>query len=315
MAEAKLAATRSAPTPVGVLVVDKPKGPSSHDVVRRVRKALGTRAVGHAGTLDPMASGVLVLGIGEGTKLLHHLSADDKEYLATITLGAETDTLDADGQPVERCAVPPLDAAQVREAARGFLGETLQRAPAVSAIKQGGVALHERVRRGEDVTPPERLVRVHELEVLSVGADAIDLRVRCGKGFYVRSLARDLARVLGTCGHLSMLRRIKSGGFGVDEAVALDAVQQAERDAAAAEALRSRLLPLAAALRGVPAVRLDATGVVDVRHGRALGRERMTSEQWPSDGAEPVALLDASGALVALGRARGERIEILRGIL
>src|SRR5262245_5092343 len=183
----------------GVLIVDKAEGPTSHDVVRLARRVFGTRAVGHAGTLDPMASGVLVLGIGEGTKLLAHLGADDKRYAARVTLGAETDTLDALGQVTARAPVPAgLDLAQVRTAAQGFLGTITQRAPEYSALKQGGEPLYARVRRGEAVTAPEREVMVHALAIESVGADSIQLTLHCGKGFYVRSLARDLARALGT---------------------------------------------------------------------------------------------------------------------
>ncbi len=302
--------------PHGVLVVDKPKGPTSHDVVRVMRRALRTRAIGHAGTLDPMATGVLVIGVGEGTKLLNHLSADDKTYLATVTLGSETDSLDAEGSVTRSEPVPSLTEAQVAQAATAFLGETLQRAPAVSAIKQGGVALHERVRRGEIVVPPERSVVVHALDVLDVRGREIDLRVHCGKGFYVRSLARDLALTLGTVGHLSALRRVASGSFVIEEALEFSQIEAAQRDDAKAALLREKLLPLAAALRGVPRVRIDAQGVVDVRHGRAFPRERLLDGDgaWPADGTELVAVLDADGVLVSLGCARDGAVYVVRGI-
>lgn len=313
-AEGRTAVTTGAAL-AGVLVVDKPQGFSSHDVIRMVRRALYTRSVGHAGTLDPMASGVLVVGVGEGTKLLHHLTGDDKTYLATISLGSETDTLDADGVVTQRAEVAMLTDARVAAAAQRFVGEIAQVAPAVSAIKQGGVALHERVRRGESVTPPERRVRVHSLDVLAVRERAIDLRVHSGKGFYVRSLARDLSRALGTCGHLSALRRVGSGAFVVDEALELSVVQRAQQDPVARDELMARLLPLSAALRGVASVSVDPAGVIDIRHGRAIVVERVIGGAWPSEGVQPVAITDGAGTLVALGRMHEGRIEVVRGIL
>jgi tRNA pseudouridine55 synthase len=300
----------------GVLIVDKAEGPSSHDVVRVARRVFGTRAVGHAGTLDPMASGVLVLGIGEGTKLLAHLSATDKRYLATLKLGAETDSLDAHGRIIEEAPVPGgLSRDIVQTVAARFVGETLQRAPAISAIKQAGLPLYARVRRGEDVIAPERRVFVHALEILEVRAETIEFQVHCAKGFYVRSLARDLARALGTCGHLTRLRRTASGQFELGNAVAFDMLQKA---AAGAEdcraAVHARTLQLAAALAGFPRVELTAEGVEDVRHGRPVVRERVAGGEIPAAGAEPIALVDAEGELRAIGRAEEGRVLVVRGI-
>ncbi|HEX7476329.1 MAG TPA: tRNA pseudouridine(55) synthase TruB [Polyangiales bacterium] len=302
--------------PSGVLVVDKPRGISSHDVVQCVRRALHTRAVGHAGTLDPMATGILVLGVGEGTKLLHHLSADDKTYLATVRLGEQTDSLDADGRVVASAPLPAdLLRDTVERAARAFVGEFVQRAPVVSAIKQQGVALYARARRGEQVEAPERNVRVDALEILELRACEIDLRVRSGKGFYVRALARDLAKALGTLGHLTALRRTQSGGFELHDAVGFELVEQARRgDEAARATLLVRLLPPSAALRGRPSVQVDEQGVTDVRQGRALSPARIRGEVLPAEGCDPVAVLDERGALIALGRCRAGRIEIARGI-
>jgi tRNA pseudouridine55 synthase len=295
------------PGPHGVLVVDKPAGMTSHDVVRVVRRALRTRRVGHAGTLDPMATGVLVIGVGEGTKLLHHLAADDKAYLATVTLGTETDSLDAEGQIVAQAPVPEgLSLEHVREVASKFVGPQRQVAPKVSAIKQQGVPLHERVRRGEEVVAPERDVIVHTLDVLEVRDGCISLRVHCGKGFYVRSLARDLARALGTLGHLSALRRTHSGLFDLADATPLG-----EEPAAT---FPPRLLTLAAAMRGVPIVTVTDKGFVDVRCGRALVGDALMDPQLPPDDTEPVAVLDGAGALVGIGRAREGRVEIVRGV-
>lgn len=292
----------------GVLVVDKPRGPTSHDVVQRVRRALRTRAVGHAGTLDPMASGVLVVAVGEATKLVRWLTADDKAYRATIALGAETDTLDAEGEVVETLAPPPLDLDAARLVAAGFVGPQRQRPPAYSAIRVDGVRLHERARRGEEVTAPERDVIVHRLEVLRADASELELEVVCSKGFYVRSLARDLARALGTRGHLTALRRTRSGPFGLEGAVGAEALAAAAADGDARAALVDRLLDLVESCAGMPRVVLDGTGVEDARHGR-----RVRADARPPAGVEPVALLDGAGELVAVARSEQDGLRVLRG--
>jgi tRNA pseudouridine55 synthase len=289
--------------PSGLLIVDKPSGPTSHDVVAWVRRALGTRAVGHAGTLDPTATGVLVIAIGEGTKLIPYLTLDDKEYEFDLALGAETDTLDAAGTMVETAPVPELDAAMIDAALARFRGEQDQRAPAYSAIKVGGVALHRRARRGEAVEAPTRRVMVHALDRLSIAP--LSLRVHASKGFYVRSLGRDLARALGTVGHVTRLRRLASGPFRVTEAVDGAVVSAARTDPAAREQLRARLLPIEQGLRGLPIVMLDERGEADARAGR-LVRVANTA-----DGV--VALVSSCGALVAIGERRDDAIAVRRG--
>ncbi len=288
-----------------ILVVDKPRGPTSHDVVGWARRALGTRAVGHAGTLDPMATGILVLGIDEGTKLLPYLTSEDKVYETTVTLGAETHTLDAEGTITETAPVPPLDADTVRAAARAFLGTMLQRAPAVSAIKQDGVALHERVRRGDVVVAPEREVRCDAIDVLEVGAGTIALRIECGKGFYVRSLGRDLARALGTRGHLSALRRLRSGALSLEAAVPGEVLGAARTDQEARAVVRAACLTLEAAVSFLPAVHLDASAARDVGHGKPLVR--------PVETTGPVALFGPDGDLLAISRWNEGALRVLRG--
>jgi tRNA pseudouridine55 synthase len=293
--------------PHGVLIVDKPCGPTSHDLVRSVRRAYRTRAVGHAGTLDPMATGVLVIGIGEATKLLHYLSGVDKTYLATVTLGTVTDSLDAQGQVVAQMPVPAdLSMATVARVASGFVGEHLQRVPDISAVKQQGQRLYELARRGQTVVAPERRVVLHALDVLRVEGAEIDLRVHCSKGFYVRALARDLAIALGTLGHISRLRRTVSGRFSLD-----DAVDCAHLNVEPPPALLSP----AAALRGESCLTLTPQGVIEVGHGRPVLREHVREPELPSCGAEPVGLIDAQGVLRALGRAEGERVVVVRGLL
>jgi tRNA pseudouridine55 synthase len=202
--------------PDGVLVVDKPSGWTSHDVVGRVRRLAGTRKVGHAGTLDPMATGVLVLGIGRATRLLGHLSLTDKEYDATIRLGITTVTDDAEGDVLE-----VRDASAVGDvvaAMASLTGEVHQVPSAVSAIKVDGVRAYARVRAGEEVALAPRLVTVARFELLERRADDLDVRVECTSGTYVRALARDLGQLLGVGAHLTSLRRTRVGPFGLDEA-------------------------------------------------------------------------------------------------
>ncbi len=299
----------------GILIVDKASGPTSHDVVRVARRVFGTRAVGHAGTLDPMATGVLVLGIGEGTKLLAHLSADDKAYDAQIRLGVLTDTLDARGKPIAEQPVPAgLDVAYVQTAAARFAGETLQRAPDISAIKQAGQPLYARVRRGEQVEAPERRVFVRELAIDGVEGDSIALRVHCAKGFYVRALARDLAQALGTVGHLTMLRRTRSGSFDLAGALAFDTLEAAARgDESARAQAHAALRSLEAAVAGLTAVVVTSEGSEDVRHGRVVVPARLSSGEIPALGTEPVAVFDPGGRLAALGRVAEDGLRVVRG--
>lgn len=299
----------------GVLVVDKPGGMTSHDVVARARRALGTRAIGHAGTLDPMATGVLVLAVGEGTKLVQHLTGQDKEYEATVRLGVETDSLDADGTVTGTREVPPdLGLEQVRQAARGFIGEQDQQAPAVSAIKVGGKALHRRVRAGERVEAPVRRVVVRELEVLQVQGPDLRLRVACAKGFYVRALARDLAGALGTVGHLTRLRRTRSGTSRIEDAAAWEVMERAAAgDDEAKDALRGAVVGLREAWGQAPAAELTEEGARDVRHGRPVIAERIRGGLPELDEQTPVALLH-DGRVVALGRRDGDRLRVTRGI-
>ncbi|MCB9591875.1 MAG: tRNA pseudouridine(55) synthase TruB [Sandaracinaceae bacterium] len=294
----------------GVLVVDKPQGPTSHDVVRWVRRALRTRAVGHAGTLDPMATGVLVVAAGEATKLVRWLTADDKAYRATLRLGAETDTLDAEGEVVEEAPVPPLDLALVRAAVARFVGTHPQRPPLYSAIRVDGVRMHERARRGEDFEVPTRDVTAHRIEVLRAEGDELELELECSKGYYVRSLGRDLARALETRGHLTSLRRVRSGAFDLDGAVTAEELERAARDDDAHHAMVGRLRSLVDACGAMPQVVLDAEGVVDARHGR-----RVRAAELPEEGVEPVAMLDAAGELIAVGRSEHDHLRVLRGIV
>ncbi len=306
--------------PSGVLVLDKPRGPTSHDVVARLRHVLHTREIGHAGTLDPMATGVLVVCVGEATKLAPWLTAADKAYEATIALGAETDTLDAEGTVTRRADVPRsiLDALEhiktgrVHEhivlALENERARTLQTPPAVSAIKKDGVASYTRARKGEDVVHEPRPVSVRALRVLDGGIlgehGHAFVAVACdvSKGYYVRALARDLAAALGTVGHLTSLRRTRSGPFEIEEAMPLDTP---------ADELLARLVPLArSATRALPAARLSDSGERDARFGRAIRSEDFAEPR----AAGPEAWLASDGALIAVGeRDQAGNGRVIRG--
>jgi tRNA pseudouridine55 synthase len=292
----------------GVLVVDKPAGCTSHDVVQRVRKAIKQRSVGHAGTLDPLATGVLVVAIGEGTKLVSHLQSQDKRYEVTIALGAETDSLDADGTVTERSEVPQLDEERVSEMLVQFVGRHAQEAPKLSAIKVGGTPLHRRARRGEDVQAPMREVELFEANVENVGSEELRLNVHCGKGFYVRSLARDLARALGTVGHVTQLRRTASGSFDLSRALDGDSVTQ--------ETVLDRLISVAEACGSLTRVDLHETGVEHAGHGRPIAAEDISGDAWrEAESEEPLALFAPDGDVIALGRRDGDGVRVVRGFV
>jgi tRNA pseudouridine55 synthase len=283
----------------GLLVVDKPPAWTSHDVVARVRRLAGTRRVGHAGTLDPMATGVLVLGLNRGTKLLTYLVGADKDYDATIRLGEATVTDDAEGEIIRRPGAPGLDRAAVLEAVAGFVGAIEQVPSAVSAIKVDGRRAYARVRAGEDVTLPARPVTIHQYDVLETRATLdgetpvldVDVRVTCSSGTYIRALARDLGDVLGVGGHLTALRRTRVGEHGISTAVTLE---QVERDGV-------HVVPLAAAARATLAAReITADEAIRLGHGNRIAAGGAAPGQ-----AEPVAAFAPDGTLVAIVQDRG----------
>lgn len=290
----------------GLLVVHKPRGPTSHDIVAQARRLLGTRAVGHAGTLDPMASGVLVLLVGEATKLAPYLTLDDKSYRATVSFGCSTDTCDAEGTPVEELAPPEgfpdktaLEAALDEERAR-----TEQVPPVFSAISLGGQRAHRLARRGESVVLPARPVAVHRLMLgdcrrSSAGSPAyVTLELAVSKGYYVRSLAHDLGVRLGVPSHLSALERTASGPYRLDDAVGWPPAAVPE------------LVPLeSAACTALPGARLTELGEARARTGSVLGPEHF--EAPPTTPLS--AWLGAGPRLVAVGRMAEDGYRVVRG--
>lgn len=222
----------------GLLLVNKPPGMTSHDVVEIVRRKLGVRRIGHTGTLDPMAQGLLILLVGAATRHQRAFQAHDKAYEARLRLGTQTDTGDAAGKPVRTAPIPALDPRRVAEVLASFQGPLIQTPPAYSAVKVQGRPAYWWARRRHPVTLAARAIRLDELALLECGADAIRFRVRCSAGTYVRSLAESLAERLGTTGHLDELIRLRVGRWSLDDAKPLPWIAQATEDDVAA-ALRS----------------------------------------------------------------------------
>ncbi|GBD10286.1 tRNA pseudouridine synthase B [Candidatus Thermoflexus japonica] len=214
--------------PAGLLVLDKPKGWTSHDVVERARKVTRVRRIGHAGTLDPLATGVLVLLVGHATRLAEFLLGHDKRYRATIRLGIRTDTDDAEGRILSERPVE-VSRESLEETLRSFVGEILQTPPAFSAIRQGGERLYEKARRGEAVAPPPRWVRIDELRLVEWNPPWATIEVACSAGTYIRALARDIGERLGCGAHLTELRRLASGPFTLADAIPWELLEAAAR--------------------------------------------------------------------------------------
>lgn len=284
--------SRTAPGPDGFLVIDKPTGMTSHDLVARARRALGTRRVGHAGTLDPMASGLLVLGVGRGTRLLTYVVGANKEYLATIRFGVATSTEDAEGEVIGRAEIAQVNQAGLRAAMDTLTGAIMQIPSTVSAIKVQGKRAYARVRAGEEVVLAARPVQVDEFTLLRLGEPSAqgshvdcDVRVACGSGTYVRALARDLGLQLGTLAHLTALRRTRVGDFTLDDA----------HDAHDFTTIQpGDLMPLGvAAARCLPVHVVSTSDRAHLVHGRSILAQART-------GTGPLAAIDESGALIAV---------------
>lgn len=240
----------------GVLVVDKPKGITSFDVVREVRRALGVKKVGHTGTLDPMATGVLPICIGDGTKIAQFITEATKAYDATVKLGSTTDTLDAEGKVLETRPVPGVTRELLEAALTKFRGPLLQIPPMYSAIKVGGKRLYELARAGEEIERKPREVTVFDLQLRDFSADEFKISVRSSKGFFVRSLAADLGEALGCGAHLCALRRTQSGPFVLAQSIPLTEVSKT-----------STLVGLNDSLKDLPELQVNDVEAARVRHG------------------------------------------------
>jgi len=286
-----------------VVVVDKPAGWTSHDVVARMRRLAGTRRVGHAGTLDPMATGVLVVGIGRATRLLTYITGADKEYLATVRLGQSTTTDDAEGETLTRADASTVTGADISTAVAALTGDIMQVPSAVSAIKVDGVRSYARVRAGQDVDLPPRPVHVETFEVTDVGPPGlvldVDIRVVCSAGTYIRALARDLGTALGVGGHLTMLRRTRVGSLTLTEARTLDTLTATDP-----ETPISVTSPAAAAQAVMPTRPITDAEAQDLTFGRRISRH-------DEPDAHPVAAITDDGTLVAVLTPTGDHLRPL----
>jgi tRNA pseudouridine55 synthase len=279
--------------PNGVLPVDKPVGPTSHDAVAAVRRALRTREVGHTGTLDPFASGLLLVCVGRATRLAEYLTGLPKTYVATMRLGEATDTDDLTGEVIQSSgAWRSLSGNAIEDALRAQVGTIQQLPPSYSAKKVGGERMYAAARRGETVERKAVAVTVHAIRVLGIDLPDVELEVECGAGTYIRAIARDAGAALGVGGHLRALRRTRVGPHFVDRAVPLDALGDAERVGAA------MLTPLEA-VSHLPRVAVDEEGIAALRYGRALPAAPETPEGCP------LALASEDGALLAIGERTG----------
>ena len=274
----------------GALLLDKPLGITSNRALQDAKKLLGAKKAGHGGTLDPLASGLLLILAGEATKFAGPMLDADKEYLATVKLGVRTSTADAEGEVLEQRPVD-VTADQVAGALERFRGSIEQLPPMHSALKREGIPLYEHARAGRTVERARRQVQIHELELLQSAPPILELRVRCSKGTYIRTLAEDIGAALGTGAHLAALRRTGSGRFNVRDAVTLDELR-------AMPDRRAALLPLRVLLEGLPSTELDAAAEARLRNGQALKISGLE--------AGVRALYRADGAVIGLGEAHAE---------
>lgn len=282
----------------GGLLLDKPLGISSNAALQAAKKIYGARKAGHAGTLDPLATGLLVVLFGEATKLAGLLLDQEKEYLASVKLGETTATGDAEGEILESKAVA-IDTESLRGVLGRFLGEIEQVPPMHSALKRGGVPLYRLARQGKDVERQPRRVRIASIELVAFESPRAELRIRCSKGTYIRSLAEDIGKALGTGAHLRALRRTASGRFRVEDAIEL----QALRDLGPAERPR-RLIGLGALVEGLPRAQLDAGSEARLRNGQTLQISGL------AEGV--IAVVRADGALIGLGHGEAGVLRPLR---
>jgi tRNA pseudouridine55 synthase len=282
----------------GVILIDKERGRTSYDVVRQVKRLSGIKKVGHAGTLDPFATGLLIVMLGEGTKLSSYLMAGEKTYQATMRLGVETDTLDLTGETVKRSEVPELGLRLLRQVALEFVGEIEQVPPQFSAVSYQGRRAYSFAREGTRIDLQKRKVRIRSLEITSVDLPDVTICVACSSGTYIRSLAADLGRRLGPGAHLTSLRRLKSGTFDVKDALGLEKLAFLSNDSA----FRGKVIPLSEALPEMLEIQVDDLMARKIRNGyQPLWNEVMRSNL--PDFFEGYLKLTEREGFVAIGKA------------
>jgi tRNA pseudouridine55 synthase len=284
----------------GVLNINKPAGMTSHDVVQRVRRMMKERRVGHTGTLDPSATGVLVLCIGKATRIAQYLEAGEKEYRAVMRLGVTTDTLDADGQVLEtRCHLPP-DRSMVLQALQQFTGSMMQTPPAYSAVKVQGVPSYKLARQGKAEPLKPRQITVHAIDLASYEHPFVTLDVRCSKGVYIRTLCADIGEALGCGAHLTGLVRTRSGTFALSEAVSLDTIEFLSEQGK----LQEVVVTLERALEDIPSITVEDEAARKILHGNRIRAPEGTLQREN----RLVRVHGLDGTLLALAREKGEEL-------
>lgn len=280
----------------GILNINKPAGITSHDVVSRVRKIAGMKKVGHTGTLDPFATGVLIVCLGKSTKIIRFLK-DDKEYIGEIKLGIKTDTYDVDGNIVERGDISGVTDDRIREQAKNFIGDIEQTPPIYSAIKVNGKKMYELARAGEEVEVKKRSVTIYHLEVLHIELPFVKIKVRCSAGTYIRSIANDLGENLGCGGYLHTLVRTKVGDFSIENSVDLQKLNS--------DNIQEKLLNPNDFLAHLPFITMDNKETEIIMRGGFLENRWNVSGEW-------IRLLNAENKLIAIGEPRDDRIKPTR---
>ena len=283
----------------GFINIDKPRGITSFGVIEKLRDILGIKKVGHAGTLDPDATGVLVVGVGKGTRFLEFLMDLEKEYLATIKLGILTDTLDMSGKVMARKDVPELTEDKLKKVLKGFLGEIMQTPPAYSAIRVEGKRLYELAREGILVNPKPRKVKIYKLELIGLANDEFVIRVVCSRGTYVRSLARDIGEKLGTYGVVKEMRRTRIGHFRIENAIPLDAEP---------EKIKSAIIPIDKGLSHLKEVVLKEKAAFYFQNGTQVGSAGILRKSRDARSFEHVRVYRPDGRFLGIGYLRWDSI-------
>ncbi len=269
----------------GILLIDKNKGETSYDVIRKIKKEFSTldiRKFGHSGTLDPFATGLLIVLLGQGTKVSPYIMSQRKRYLATLRLGIETDTLDPTGLVVHEDEVADLSTEFILEIVEKFIGEIEQTPPMYSAVKYKGTRSYKLARKGEKVSHNKRTVKIYSIRIISVDLPDVTMEVECSAGTYIRSLASDIGRELGSCGHLRSLRRLACGSFVIENALNSNEISSGNNRLL----LHEKLIPLNASLPDMKEIAVESAIAVDVRHGKQSALEKIVNRLDPavSDG-------------------------------
>lgn len=281
----------------GIILIDKEEGMTSFDVVKAIRRLLKVKKVGHAGTLDPFATGLLIILLGQGTKLSNYLMAGDKVYQATMRLGVETDTQDLTGRVLKRGLVPELEPEFIRKVARRFVGDIEQAPPLFSAVNYRGKRAYELARKGIKIDLQKRTVKVHSLAITSIDLPEVSMKVTCSRGTYVRSLAADLGKELGPGAHLKSLRRFCSGPFSVKDALSLEKVEHLSRDRIVPESI----IPLHKALPEMKQAKVEGSMAQRIRNGHQPGCDEVAMADLPRSFEGYMKLVEGEG-LVAIAK-------------